>query len=222
MFVSSAKLDANRQNAQSSTGPVTPEGKKRSSLNATVHGFASQVVVMPDHEMPAFQEIFQNFFGECRPKTHTEHFLVQSLAEITWQLSKIRAQETNIMTLFNYTGASPIKTGDERGDLALNQAKGTLDHAKQLNTLSIYEQRKMRLFRETLKELISLQAARKTAEIEDLNKAAAYRKAMQTNNPTWQPAEDGFVHSLEQIDAFIQRDEREHTVKTHRATNRNN
>ena len=38
---SQRRIDANRRNAQRSTGPRTPQGKKRSSRNALKHGFCS-------------------------------------------------------------------------------------------------------------------------------------------------------------------------------------
>ena len=45
-----AQIDANRRNAQLSTGPKTPEGKATSSQNATQHGLTSQRVVLPDED----------------------------------------------------------------------------------------------------------------------------------------------------------------------------
>ena len=39
--ISQKRLDANRRNAQKSTGPRTPEGKAKASANATTHGLSS-------------------------------------------------------------------------------------------------------------------------------------------------------------------------------------
>ena len=44
MSIRDEKLDANRQNAEHSTGPRSPEGKRRSRFNATRHNLSSQVI----------------------------------------------------------------------------------------------------------------------------------------------------------------------------------
>ncbi len=43
---SQKQIDANRQNAQNSHGPTTPEGQKRSSLNSIKHGWTGQTLVL--------------------------------------------------------------------------------------------------------------------------------------------------------------------------------
>ena|SRR2546425_24097 len=44
---SPAQIEANRQNARRSTGPRTPEGKRKSSTNAIKHGLSAQNIVVP-------------------------------------------------------------------------------------------------------------------------------------------------------------------------------
>jgi hypothetical protein len=54
--VSERRLAANRARAQKSTGPRTPEGRRRSALNATCHGILSQVLHLPEEELGAYSE----------------------------------------------------------------------------------------------------------------------------------------------------------------------
>jgi hypothetical protein len=46
-MVSPARLAANRLNARRSTGPRTPDGKRRSALNALRHGLYARVALLP-------------------------------------------------------------------------------------------------------------------------------------------------------------------------------
>jgi len=48
--ISKKQLKANRQNAQLSTGPVTPEGKNKVKWNALKHGLLAKSVVIPTEE----------------------------------------------------------------------------------------------------------------------------------------------------------------------------
>src|SRR5947209_1264628 len=47
MAVSRRKLAANRQNSGRSTGPRTPEGKRRVRFNALRHGLLAKEVIVP-------------------------------------------------------------------------------------------------------------------------------------------------------------------------------
>ncbi len=54
MFTSLRKLQANRANAQKSTGAKTPEGKAASAQNRTTHGLLGQFRVLPGEHQDRF------------------------------------------------------------------------------------------------------------------------------------------------------------------------
>jgi hypothetical protein len=53
-MTSPRKAEANRRNAQKSTGPKTPEGKDAVRLNALKHGLLCREVLLPGEDKGAF------------------------------------------------------------------------------------------------------------------------------------------------------------------------
>jgi len=51
----SSQTEANRANAQLSTGPKTDTGKARARLNATRHGLTGQVMILSTEELAAYK-----------------------------------------------------------------------------------------------------------------------------------------------------------------------
>src|SRR5260370_28815327 len=86
-----SQVFANRANAKLSTGPTTPAGRKKVSMNAVKHNFCGQTCVIPEHEMEAYTKHFESFRKEFRPLGPSEEFLVQSLAELT-RLSQLNGK----------------------------------------------------------------------------------------------------------------------------------
>src|SRR6202789_3376460 len=93
------RAEINRANAQYSTGPKTEAGKKQSSLNALRHGLTGQIVVMPTEDLQAYQLHLTSFTDEYHPQGATEANLVQALADTSWRLNRVAAQETNLLSL---------------------------------------------------------------------------------------------------------------------------
>ncbi len=94
------QLNANRKNAQSSTGPKTPEGKAASSQNAVKHGFFAKNDVISGEDLASYEDHRQDIYDEFVPLTPTEAVLTQRFASLTWRLMRAdRLQTTTINTL---------------------------------------------------------------------------------------------------------------------------
>jgi hypothetical protein len=198
--ISEAQLIANQKNAQLSTGPKTREGKAKVRLNSLKHSFAGATVVVAESQKEIFKAHFESFKTEYRPVGPTEEFLTHSLAEISWAAQQIRAKGQTVLTMIGTLQDHLEDHGDPILNFELAQAANLANNLKEVNLLGIYEQRKMRLFNSTRRELVQVQAERKARELEELEEAAATR---QTAPPDWQPSQDGFACSIAQIDRYL-------------------
>src|SRR5947209_1088511 len=86
---SERRLAANRANAQLSTGPQTPEGKAKSSLNAVKTGLTGRTVLLPAEDTAAYEAHIARFQQEFQPVGEREIRLVQNLADTQWRLDRI-------------------------------------------------------------------------------------------------------------------------------------
>ncbi len=94
------QTNANRTNAQSSTGPKTDEGKATSSQNAVKHGFFAKNDVISGEDLAFYEAHRQKIYDEFAPMTTTESVLTQRIASLTWRLMRAdRLQTTVINTL---------------------------------------------------------------------------------------------------------------------------
>ena len=182
-----AQIVANRRNAQKSTGPRTTEGRNRTRLNALQHGITRQVTIMTDGERTGFMESCSEMVTDFAPAGAHERHLAQAIAEDHWRLDRSRATEQNIFTLgladtlpdgsgnANSESAAEAEADlivdDPRVHAAFTQARITVDHAHQLNLLSLYEQRISRSLHKNVALLRQLQAERKAEEQEALETA---------------------------------------------------
>jgi len=87
------RIAINKQNAQLSTGPKTPEGKQKVSQNALIHGLSSQTLPLSN---PHFQELLAGFIEEHKPQSPTALSLVEEIALIAWKIRQIPALEYEI------------------------------------------------------------------------------------------------------------------------------
>jgi hypothetical protein len=158
---SPAQIAANRANAQLSTGPKTPAGKARSSLNALKTGLTGRTVLLPSEDAEAYQAHLQRFFAEYQPANDKEHELVQRLADISWRLLRIPSLENALFALGRVQFEEMFADHDPDLRGALIDAHTVIAFHKQFNNLSIQESRLFRQFEKTRVELSDLQSRRR-------------------------------------------------------------
>ncbi len=206
------RSEINRANAQHSTGPKTPEGKKHSSLNALRHGLTGQIVVMPTEDLQAYQFHLKSFTGEYNPKGATEAHLVQALADTSWRLNRVAALETNLLTLGIANQLSPITDAPSQVQDAMSIVAALESQSKALSNLSMHSQRLSRQFERTVTQLRDLQKARMTQEKQELEDLVNIIEMYESTGKTYDPSADGFVFSEQQIKESIRARHRENLI----------
>jgi hypothetical protein len=195
----------NRRNGALSTGPRTEEGKRRASLNAPRHGLTGQTVVLPEDDLAAYQKHCAQFHAEFKPQGLLETKAVQTIADTYWRLDRIRAMENNLFSLGFHELSGDLSTDDPAIHCALVQAKSLDGRGDLLARLSLYEQRLNRTLALAKAELKQLQQERAEAEREALLAASKIRNLKQALNQPWQPEQDGFEFSSQELTLWMER-----------------
>ncbi len=208
--VSDAQFAANRANAQKSCGPVSTEGKARSSMNAVKTGLTGQTVLLPTDDAIAYQAHLDRHFHRYSPVDDQEHTLVQFIADSEWRLLRIAPLEASIYAIGRLE--NPDLFPDEKDPVAreaLIRGKLFLLYRRELNNLALQERRLRNQQTTDLAKLDALQKERKekekTAATErrrSMNHACMALQNARANDLAFNPADFGFVFSIEEIDHF--------------------
>jgi len=93
------QIEANRLNAQHSTGPSTPEGRAAVRLNGLKHGLCAETVVVPGEDPAQFQALLDAYRAEYQPTTPSAEFLVRQVAMADWRLLRLHRIEASFHTI---------------------------------------------------------------------------------------------------------------------------
>jgi len=98
LFDTISKADQARINGAKSRGPITPEGKARSSMNALKHGgYSRQAILLRSESREAFEQLFQEYVTRFRPRDAVELRLIRQLATVEWRKERYESMETIIL-----------------------------------------------------------------------------------------------------------------------------
>ncbi len=149
------QIEANRRNAQKSTGPKTEAGRLVVSRNAITHGLsASKAVVLPG-EQEEFERFAEALRCEWHPEGAQEQMHWERLLHCGWRLKRIPTMETSILLRLcqkqqsNPTDETPL-------------GPAYIEGIPMLNTLARHERQIERSLQQACRELELLQYARVT------------------------------------------------------------
>jgi hypothetical protein len=88
------QIEANRRNAQKSTGPTSVTGKAASSMNALKTGIHAKSLVLPSENQAELEELIEDCYQSLRPTTPEARIFVDEFIYCEWSLRRLRAAET--------------------------------------------------------------------------------------------------------------------------------
>ena len=95
-MTSQAKSEANRKNAQRSTGPKTPAGKAIAAQNALRHGLTARTPTLPDEDPQAWADWQDALHTTLAPVGPMETLLVNRIASCAWRLDRAGSVEASL------------------------------------------------------------------------------------------------------------------------------
>jgi hypothetical protein len=95
----SRQIEANRRNAQLSTGPVTEEGKRRSRQNALRHGLTAETVIGALEDAEDYAAFELAITADYDAQSAVERELVLRLASLLWRLRRATAIESGLFKI---------------------------------------------------------------------------------------------------------------------------
>jgi hypothetical protein len=163
---------------------------------------------MTDEDRAAHDQFSKALMKDLTPDGAMEIQLAQRVATDSWRLNRASAIEDNIFALGQLQNGGQACPDVPQIDDALTTARVFTLESKQLQLLTLYEQRLNRAVQKNLAILQSLQAARKAEHEAAMKEAVALLKLSEMKGLEYSPAKDGFPFSTDQIHAAIDREQR--------------
>ena len=93
---SQRQVEANRRNAQKSTGPTSVTGKAASSMNALKTGIYAKSLVLPSEKLADLEQLIDEYYQCHNPSTPEARSLVDDLVYGEWLKRRLRTAETQL------------------------------------------------------------------------------------------------------------------------------
>jgi hypothetical protein len=166
------QIQANRRNAQNSTGPRSAASKEKVSQNRLSHGLCGPFRVLAYESQDQFENLIAQLTADQKPAGPLESELIRKMAEAMWTRNRAVQLQTSC-----FTSEHNLPHPGE------DQVEVEVDINHDINLYMRYEAHHDRLFRRALADLLKLQKERRLREIgferQQREKAAEARREKQ-------------------------------------------
>ena len=171
-----------RINGSKSRGPITPEGKAKSSRNAVRHGMTLQSLLLTTENREAAACLIDEYTGQFQPVGPVEHEMVEMLAVKQWQ--NLRAENIQLGFFQNAAARAAAKIDAEFA--SADECSRAAETFRYMTTeddsfrlFMRYANDIRRAYHTKLRELQSLQAKRQTIETTPVEEPAPETEPIQ-------------------------------------------
>jgi hypothetical protein len=151
---SARRVASSRANGAQSKGPVTPDGKSRSSQNARLHGFCAEIMVLSTEDRPQYDQLYQAHILRFQPVDDIELHLVEKMVNAMWRERRAWYIETEALESKLVSQSKWIDNWNEKSPAA--QTAIAFASVFPESPIDRYETRMSRLYDRARKSLLEL------------------------------------------------------------------
>jgi len=173
-MTSDLKSATSRANGAKSHGPITPEGKEKSSQNSLTHGFTSKkTIVLKCENDGEFQEMLGFYAETYQPGSPVERDMVHEMVACRWRMERLRLMETALIDSEMDRELPEGETPEDPGYQLAFAFRRLVDESRAISLASRYESRLHRIHERSHHTLRELQQSRLTSTAHSPNVSAA-------------------------------------------------
>ena len=90
------QIEANRRNAQKSTGPTSVTGKAVSCMNSLKTGIHAQSLVLPSENLADLEQLIEDLYYRHLPTTPEARSFLDDLIYCEWTLRRLRVADAQM------------------------------------------------------------------------------------------------------------------------------
>ena len=159
------KIDSARANGAKSHGPVTEEGRKKSSMNALKHGLTARTVLFSNDNHDEYNALLESYIQSLQPIDPVEMDLVVDMVNAKWQQRRVQKLETELFDREMDEQKERLNEKYESYDETFEQtyAFRMLTHCPSLQMLHREASRLERTYHRALNDLLRLRQVRESS-----------------------------------------------------------